>query len=103
MKRPTTKAVLESIQGSVNQTLFSLLSIKEKLSSKVGMEHLNWVWQDGTNKRSRYVRMMICCRIFLPQMQHLSASQIASMIGVSRQSLSRWLIDFKKAFPDIHV
>ena len=59
-----------------------------------------WVWQRGKNdKRGLAHRAAILCWVFLPQIHELSMTDLATGFGLHKQSIGRWVEDFKKAFP----
>ncbi len=63
---------------------------------------LEWVWQNGAkNCEGLKIRAIIACWIFLKHLRPLSLTEIARGFGKKKQSLGRWVDDFKIAFPNI--
>lgn len=67
---------------------------------KVMRAILQWVWQSGMrNPNGVKIRSIIICWIFLKALRPLSLSQLARGYGMKKQSLGRWVDDFKRHFP----
>lgn len=63
---------------------------------------LKWVWQSGMkNAEGIQIRAMVICWVFLKQLRPLSETQLANGFGKDKQSLGRWVADFKAKFPRI--
>lgn len=63
---------------------------------------MQWIWQSGSkNPDGLKIRAIICCWIFLSELQSLTESQMARGFGLKKQSLGRWVEHFKRAFPSI--
>ena len=63
-----------------------------------------WVWQGGmADDRGRQIRNAIVCWIFLEELRPLTMSQFARGLGLHKQSLGRWIDDFKRQFPEIRT
>jgi len=61
-----------------------------------------WMWQDGMkNSDGLTIRSIIVCWIFLKHLHPLTLTEIARGFGKKKQSLGRWVDDFKRAFPHI--
>jgi hypothetical protein len=64
---------------------------------------LEWLCQMvPKNQSGMEIRATILCWIFLPHLRSLSLTQVAAMIGRDKQSLGRWVDDFKRTFPGVH-
>jgi hypothetical protein len=65
---------------------------------------LEWVWQSGMkNGNGIQIRAIIMCWIFLKHVRPLQEAELARGFGKKKQSLGRWVENFKKAFPRIKV
>src|SRR5690349_4848877 len=63
---------------------------------------VRWQWAGGcTNPEGAICRDTVLAMVFLPEMQAVSATQIAKSLGKHKQSLGRWMADFKKFFPEL--
>ena len=64
---------------------------------------LEWLCQTvPKNQNGMEIRATILCWIFLPHLRNLSLTQVAAMIGRDKQSIGRWVDDFKRVFPGVH-
>jgi len=71
-------------------------------SSKVFKAMVGWVWQDGMrNPEGMNIRSIIVCWVFLDHLRPLTLTELSRAFGKKKQSLGRWVDDFKRAFPDI--
>lgn len=65
---------------------------------------VEWMWQNGMNQpEGLLIRAIIICWVFTPQLRALTLTQMAQGFGKKKQSLGRWVDDFKKAFPKTRV
>ncbi len=63
---------------------------------------ITWIWQDGMkDARGIQIRSIIVCWIFLPHLRPLSLTELARGFGKDKQSLGRWVDDFKIKFPNL--
>lgn len=61
-----------------------------------------WVWQgDCRDKEGFFVRAAIACWIFVPALRDYTLTTMAGRVGKKKQSLGRWIEDFKKTFPEL--
>jgi hypothetical protein len=69
---------------------------------KIFEQLVNWIWQDGMkDERGVQIRAMIVCWVFLPHLHPLNLTELARGFGKDKQSLGRWVDDFKVQFPKI--
>lgn len=65
---------------------------------------LQWMWQSGMkNAEGVKIRGIICCWIFLKELRSLSMTDMANGYGMDKQSLGRWVDDFKLRFPKLRI
>jgi hypothetical protein len=65
---------------------------------------VRWLWQDGMkNTEGLTIRSIIVCWIFIEELKGLSETEMARGFGRHKQSLGRWVEQFKKAFPFIRT
>lgn len=64
---------------------------------------LEWVWQrDPQNAQGIEIRAAIACWVFVPMLRPLTMSKVAAYCGNrDKQSLGRWVDEFKRDFPEI--
>ena len=65
---------------------------------------MEWLWQDGMkNSEGLQIRAAILCWVFLSQLRPLTMTQMAAGFGKKKQSLGRWVDDYKRQpdFPRI--
>lgn len=63
---------------------------------------LEWVWQDGMkNPEGLTIRAIVVCWVFLPHLHALNLTEMAQAFGKHKQSLGRWVDEFKPKFPRI--
>jgi len=63
---------------------------------------VNWIWQDGMkDERVIQIRAVIVCWVFLKHLHPLNLTELARGFGKDKQSLGRWVDDFKLKFPTI--
>lgn len=61
-----------------------------------------WTYQNGsTNMEGKAIRNAIIEWLVLPQLRHLTLTQISKAYGKHKQSLGRWVDDFKRTFPTV--
>lgn len=71
---------------------------------KVVRVMLQWIWQDGMkNVDGVKVRAIIVCWIFLKELRTLSMTDVATGYGLHKQSLGRWVDQFKRKFKNIRI
>lgn len=56
---------------------------------------------DHLDSNGMLIRFAILAWLFVPELQDSSLSKFARGIGKKKQSLGRWVIDFKREFPAI--
>lgn len=62
-----------------------------------------WVYQPPAIDMDGFmVRCLIACWIFVPELRTLSMTEMAGRFGKKKQSLGRWVEDFKKTFPELN-
>jgi hypothetical protein len=60
---------------------------------------LNWVWQNGNkNADGIKIRAIIVCWIFLEENRPKTLTEMAVGFGMKKQSLGRWVDQFKRVF-----
>jgi len=63
---------------------------------------VRWVWQDGKkNAEGVKIRAMVVCWIFIPELRSLTETDLAIGFGKKKQSIGRWVEQWKKDFPNI--
>ena len=63
---------------------------------------LRWMWQNGMrNTDGLTLRAIIVCWVFIEELQPLGLTQMARGYGRYKQSLGRWMDNFKASFPMI--
>lgn len=61
-----------------------------------------WVYQPPCEDLNGLTcRCLIACWVFVPQLREYSQSEFAGRCGKKKQSLNRWIKDFKRTFPDV--
>ena len=61
---------------------------------------VEWLWSDAKkNVEGLQIRAMIICWLFVPEIQSLTLTEMARGFGKKKQSLGRWVDDFKPRFP----
>jgi hypothetical protein len=62
---------------------------------------LAWIWQDGMkNPDGVKIRAIILCWIFLKHLRPMTLTELARGYGMKKQSLGRWVDQFKRDFPE---
>lgn len=65
---------------------------------------LNWVWQNGMkNPEGVKIRAIIVCWVFLKHIRPMTLSELAQGFGMKKQSLGRWVDQFKADFPKYRI
>jgi hypothetical protein len=65
---------------------------------------LDWIWQNGMrNPNGVKIRAILCCWVFLEQVRPISLTQLAKGYGMKKQSLGRWVDNFKRDFPQFRI
>jgi hypothetical protein len=60
---------------------------------------LQWIWQGGMkNPNGIMLRAIIICWIFLKELRPMTLTEVATGFGKKKQSLGRWVKDFKQRF-----
>jgi len=63
---------------------------------------VRWIWQDGKkNPEGVQIRAMIVCWIFIPELRALTETQLAIGFGKEKQSIGRWVDQWKRDFPHV--
>ncbi len=63
---------------------------------------LQWIWQNGMkNVDGVKIRAIIICWIFLKELRPLTLTQLSRGFGLKKQSVGRWVDQFKKDLPEI--
>lgn len=66
-------------------------------------EVLDWICQKvPKNQNGIEIRATIASWIFLPHLRTLNLTEVSALVGRDKQSLGRWVDDFKKTFPGVH-
>lgn len=69
---------------------------------KVFTSLVSWIWQNGMkNPNGITIRAIIVCWLFVKELRPLSLTEIARGFGKKKQSLGRWVEDFKLKFPNV--
>lgn len=69
---------------------------------KVFSALVTWIWQSGMkNAEGITIRAIIVCWIFLKHLHPLTLTQMSRGFGKKKQSLGRWVDDFKRKFPQV--
>jgi hypothetical protein len=65
---------------------------------------VEWIWQTGkANPDGITIRAIIVCWIFTSELRSLTLTEMARGFGKKKQSLGRWVDDFKRSFPEIRI
>ncbi len=65
---------------------------------------LKWIWQSGMkNPDGVKIRSIILCWICLKELRSLSLTDMATGYGLDKQSLGRWVDDFKRRYPTVRI
>lgn len=65
---------------------------------------LQWIWQCGMkNTDGVKIRAIVVCWIFLKELRPLTLTQLSRGYGMKKQSIGRWVDEFKNAFPAIRT
>jgi hypothetical protein len=71
---------------------------------KVFTRLVQWIWQNGMrHPEGITIRAIVVCWVFLAELRPLNLTQMAGAFGKKKQSLGRWVDDFKRAFPAIRI
>lgn len=61
-----------------------------------------WVYQPPCKDLDGYLcRCIIACWIFVPQLRSYTMTKLARRFAKRKQSLGRWVSDFKRTFPEL--
>lgn len=62
----------------------------------------SWIYQPpATDLDGFFCRACVCAWVFVPELRSYSETKMAGRMGKKKQSLGRWVVDFKKQFPDL--
>ena len=105
----------ESDGSLTGVTEFPYDEVDRNLSGAKEIEHLNasdekairavqkvvsWIFQSGKQNDEGYkVRATIAAWRALPQYHHYTETEMAALLGKYKQSVGRWVTDWKKTFP----
>lgn len=65
---------------------------------------LEWIFQDGMkNPDGLKIRAIIACWVLLEWLRPLTETQMANGFGLEKQSLGRWVVEWKKKFPALKI
>lgn len=93
---------LEAIQDPEELSKFT--PEEREAALKLFRTLVRWLWQDGMkNTDGLTIRSIIVCWIFLEELHPLTLTQMARGFGKHKQSLGRWVDDFKKRFSFIRT
>lgn len=71
-------------------------------AARLFQQFMRWVWQDGKkNPNGVQIRAMIACWIFIPELRPLKETDLAIGWGMKKQSIDRWVQEWKKDFPKV--
>jgi hypothetical protein len=71
-------------------------------ASKLFQMFMRWNWQDGKkNPEGLQIRSMISCWLFIPELRALTETELAIGFGKKKQSIERWVDEWKQDFPRI--
>jgi len=96
--------------ASIEQALFNVSPEEwDKISPeqldavlKVFRSLVAWMWQSGMkNPEGLNIRATILCWVFLEHLRPLTLTDLARASGKKKQSIGRWVDEFKRAFPGI--
>jgi len=61
-----------------------------------------WIYQPACKDLDGFTcRCIVACWVFVPMLRGYSMTDIASRFGKHKQSLGRWVDDFKLQFPEV--
>jgi hypothetical protein len=88
---------LEDLEGLNRSTARGIEAGQQVIRSLI-----TWIWQDGMqDARGIQIRSIIVCWVFLPHLHPLTMTELARGFGKDKQSLGRWVDDFKLKFPTL--
>lgn len=62
----------------------------------------HWIYQPPCEDLDGWTcRCIVAAWIFVPQLRSYTMTRIAERFGKKKQSLGRWVADFKKEFPEV--
>lgn len=62
----------------------------------------SWIYQPPCKDMDGFIcRSIIGAWVFIPEIRSLTLTEIAGRFGKHKQSLGRWVDDFKRQFPEI--
>lgn len=103
------ESIDKAFQSDVEQFRAELLAGKYSqeeidMGLVVATTLLKWVWQGGMkNPEGLQIRAMITCWVFLKELRPLELTQLAGAFGKDKQSIGRWVDNFKEYFPRIRI
>jgi len=84
--------------------LTELTSVEMEAARRALKEIARWMYQNGSkNPEGVKIRGIIFCWIFLEELHPLTETQLARGYGMHKQSIGRWIEDWKRCFPDIRT
>ena len=86
------------------QTTTTMSSEEIDAACTVFRSLVEWMWQDGMKQvEGLTIRAIIVCWVFVPELRALTLTEMAQGFGKKKQSLGRWVDEFKKEFPRIRI
>lgn len=93
---------LEQFRNEAHQGQYSQDDVDRALV--VVTRLLKWIWQGGMKQPDGLqIRAMIICWVFLKELRPIELTQLAGAFGKDKQSLGRWVDNFKMFFPRIRI
>jgi len=105
------QGTVEFDYGAVDRNAFH---VEPEAEAEVSAENLEaatrafrqlvqWMWQDGMkNDEGLKLRAIIVCWVFLEHLRStINLTDLARAFGKKKQSLGRWVDDFKRVFPNL--
>jgi hypothetical protein len=95
-------AVEHNLFGESPESISEFSQEEVDRALKVLRTLLQWIWQDGMkNADGLKLRGIIVCWIFLKELRPLTLTELACGFDLKKQSLGRWVDEFKLDFPKI--
>lgn len=80
--------------------LSQISALELEAAEKAFTRLLDWVWQNGMkNPEGVKIRAIVVCWVFLKHLRPMTLSELAQGYGMKKQSLGRWVDQFKADFP----
>lgn len=91
---------VERALGEFHEELEQFTPQEIEAALKVNKALLTWVWQNGNVRANGLgVRAAVLCWVFLEDVKKMKQSELSKVIGKShRQSLNRWVMNFRDKF-----